>query len=266
MTHHWKDGSLDLSFGKMHYTRTGDGPVLILAHGFSDNGLCWTRVAEELDARYDVIMPDSRGHGLSERVIPGQEIFHAADLAELIQALKLVNPILIGHSMGADTITHLAVRFPSLARVLILEDPPWRDPDPQQDPARTQRSNWLEALFAKNEEELLAQCRLEQPGWHEKEARPWARSKTQLDRNIRLAAAPPRPAWRETVRAIQCATLLITADADKGAIVSQEHAAEAAQLNHLLEVAHIPGAGHSIRRDQFEAYMRAVKDFLARQD
>jgi len=38
----------------------------VLAHGFSDDGLCWTPVAEKLAADYDVIMVDARGHRRSD--------------------------------------------------------------------------------------------------------------------------------------------------------------------------------------------------------
>ena len=44
----WSEGDVDADGLTIHYTRTGDGdqPALVLAHGFSDNGLCWRRVAE----------------------------------------------------------------------------------------------------------------------------------------------------------------------------------------------------------------------------
>jgi pimeloyl-ACP methyl ester carboxylesterase len=41
----------------------GDHPPLLLAHGYTDSGLYWTRVARALEADYNVIMPDARGHG-----------------------------------------------------------------------------------------------------------------------------------------------------------------------------------------------------------
>ena len=49
---------------KIHYYRTGgDKPPVVLSHGATDDGLCWTRVTLALEAEYDVIMPDARGHG-----------------------------------------------------------------------------------------------------------------------------------------------------------------------------------------------------------
>ena len=71
-------------------------------------------------------MPDSRGHGLSARVKPEEEVDNAGDLATLIMALELDKPIIAGHSMGAASASELGARFPSMPRALILEDPPWR--------------------------------------------------------------------------------------------------------------------------------------------
>lgn len=52
---------------RIRYYRTGgEGPPVVLAHGITDSGLCWTALAEELQQDYDVVMYDARGHGESE--------------------------------------------------------------------------------------------------------------------------------------------------------------------------------------------------------
>jgi pimeloyl-ACP methyl ester carboxylesterase len=123
----WLPGDVIANGIKIHYYRTGgDKPPFVLAHGFSDSGLCWTRVARVLAESYDLIMADARGHGLSDAPEGGytsQE--HAADLAGLIEALGLDRPTLMGHSMGASTVAATAVCYPELAACAVLEDPPW---------------------------------------------------------------------------------------------------------------------------------------------
>ena len=48
---HWQSGDIEVNKLKLHYTRTGgDKPPVVLAHGFSDDGLCWTPVAKLLAA------------------------------------------------------------------------------------------------------------------------------------------------------------------------------------------------------------------------
>src|SRR5262245_64460333 len=85
----------------LHYTRTGgDKPPVVLAHGFSDDGLCWTPVAEVLVADYDLVMVDARGHGRSTGPEQGYgSAEHAGDLAAAIAALGLGRPAVLGHSM-----------------------------------------------------------------------------------------------------------------------------------------------------------------------
>ena len=64
---HWHSGDVEANGIRLHYTRTGGTkPPLVLAHGLTDDGLCWTPVAEALEAEYDVIMVDARGHGQSD--------------------------------------------------------------------------------------------------------------------------------------------------------------------------------------------------------
>ena len=65
MMPYWTKNDLTVNGAQLHYYRSGDGskPPLVLAHGFSDDGLCWQMTAADLQAEYDVIMPDARGHG-----------------------------------------------------------------------------------------------------------------------------------------------------------------------------------------------------------
>jgi len=56
--------------------------------------------------------------------------------------------------------------------------------------------------------------------------------------------------------------LLIIGDREKMSIVSVECAEEAARVNPLVQVVHLEGASHDIRRTRFEGYLPALKDFL----
>ena len=63
----WLEGEVYANGITIHYYRS-DGsnkPSILLLHGFTDNGRCWSRVAHELGASYDVVMTDARGHGRS---------------------------------------------------------------------------------------------------------------------------------------------------------------------------------------------------------
>ena len=102
----WSSGDVIANGIRLHYYRTGgDKLPVVLAHGFSDNGLCWTPVARVLQADYDVIMIDARNHGKSEAPsTPGGSRAQGDDLAGLIVALGLKGPMAMGHSMGGGAV------------------------------------------------------------------------------------------------------------------------------------------------------------------
>lgn len=266
----WPDADVVANGIRIHYYRTGRGkPPLVLAHGFSDNGLCWTPVARALEWEYDIIMYDARGHGLSEAPEDGYaDVDRAADLAGLIQALGLSKPAIIGHSMGASTAALTAALYPALVGKLVLEDPPWRDdlwPDLPPEEA-TKRFEEERARIIENKslsrEALIARCRQQNPTWSEAELGPWAESKRQLSPHVLKGFRQKWTPWREVVVKISCPTLVITADPDRGALVTPEVAAELSSLNPHISIAYINGAGHSVRREAFEEYMRVVRAFL----
>jgi pimeloyl-ACP methyl ester carboxylesterase len=272
MYSNWTQNYVIVNGIRLHYTRTGNGekPALVLAHGFSDSGLCWLPLAQALEQEYDVILPDARGHGLSARVQPGEEIDAAADLAGLIQNLGLDRAILGGHSMGASVSARVAGRYSSLLRALILEDPAWFNPKPPSpaDEEQVAKSNhdlyeeWLLTVKDLSLEQVMDKCRQDNPTWPDIELQPWAESKKQFDTNIMQTRQPPHTDWREVAKAIPCPTLLIMADPAKGGLITPEIAAEACALNSRIQVVRIESAGHNIRRENFADYLTAVRGIL----
>jgi pimeloyl-ACP methyl ester carboxylesterase len=69
--------------------------------------------------------------------------------------------------------------------------------------------------------------------------------------------------WQAILPRITCPALLITADPERGAIVTEEGAREIQALVPQLRTVHIPEAGHNVRREQFARYMDVVRIFLA---
>jgi pimeloyl-ACP methyl ester carboxylesterase len=277
----WFSGDVVANGIRIHYHRTGgDKPPIVLFHGFSDNGLCWTRVAKALEKDYDLIMPDARGHGLSEAPegVYTAEI-HAADLAGLIQALDLGKPAVVGHSMGAATTATAAARYPELVACAVLEDPPWFAPDSARASASPQerqaRDHDRMARIQRFKEMTLEQviqaghAEDEHPAWDEIEFEPWAEAKQQMSLNVFRGSQGRgiqelRGRWQDIAPQIQCPTLLVTADPDKGAIITPELAQQVAQANDKIQTIRLVGAGHNIRREQYHPFVKAVSDFLAR--
>jgi N-formylmaleamate deformylase len=268
----WHFGNIEVNGLRLHYTRTGgDKPQVVLVHGFSDDGLCWTPVAEALEGDYDLIMVDARGHGRSQGPTQGYGSEDmASDLAGAIAGLGLSRPAVLGHSMGAATALMLAGTRPDLVRSILLEDPPaWWMPRsaPESD---AHRWAWMRArmieLKRKTREELIAEQRVASPSWSEAELGPWANAKLRFSFYALDGIGPGTVDWQATLRRISCPALLITADPTLEAIVSDKDAAVMKTLVPQIRIAHIAEAGHNIRRERFVRYIDAVRTFLSEAD
>ncbi len=271
----WSAGSVQTNGISMHYYRSttdgrGNKPPLVLAHGLTDNGLCWKPIARVLAETYDCIMPDARGHGFSSAPDSGYtNKEHAADYAGLIEALGLERPAILGHSMGGGTTTQLAADFPKLVRGALLEDPPWR-PQPKAGDALETSSrsdywqNYVLEINALTIGALIEKGRAERAEWPEAEYDGWSAAKQQVDLKATDYARVSSVPWWEKVSQIECPTLLMIADTEKGAIVDRATADAVAALNGRVQVVHIPGAGHNIRREQPARYLAVVQEFLAK--
>jgi len=253
----------------LHYYRTGgDKPPIVLAHGITDNGLCWTRLAEVLVQPYEAVMYDARGHGLSEQNPPDFTIqSHAADLAGLIKALELEQPVIIGHSMGAANTALAAATFPDLARGIILEDPPWGDEFLVAE-RETTIKDWRERIIERKSQtlaEIINTGKQENPRWVVANWEAWAEAKHQVNPDV-LAwiRSAPFTSWRDIVPQIMCPILLITGDPELGAAVKPETVQKVAALSDRIEVAPIDHVGHNIRRENFEEYVSVIGTFLRR--
>lgn len=119
----------DLTF---HYLQWGEqGSPIICVHGITANAFCFQALADELSSTHRVFAYDLRGRGDSDKPESGYSLsIHADDLAEIIDALELDRPIVLGHSLGAMIGLYFAAHYPEKLRKLILIDGgghlPWR--------------------------------------------------------------------------------------------------------------------------------------------
>ncbi len=266
--HYWRSNLPQPASSGGLLSRSRPHLTLVLLHGLTENARCWARVAAALRSEYNIVIPDSRGHGLSEAPETGYGIEdRAIDLAGLIETLELDRPVLIGYSLGAETAVGTAANYPNLVRAVVLEDPPWPGRFYGSTPEeRVERSaKWREDLIAMRNtprRELIQQAREQHPEWCEEEIEPWSEAKKQVSPNITNVVFDPRRRWSDYVRESSCPILLITGDPAKGAIVSEQTANEASLFMQDGRVVNIPTAGHSIHREQLDEYLKAVRGFL----
>lgn len=262
MVSKWQSGTVAVRQGHLGWHRTGgDLPPLVMVHGLTDNGPCWRRLATALADRFDVIMIEARGHGGSSAMPAGDARDPAQDLCEGLIALGVASPVLIGHSVGARAAAGLAAQMQTFPSALVLEDPPLMPPftATEMQTRRAQFAAHVADLRAKSEAELIAQCRVQSPTWHDDDLPDWAAAKQQVD----PAALPElRTSWQADFAAIRVPTLILAGEFELGSMVNEDALAEACALNPRITATRISGAGHNVRRENFGDYLAAVQQFL----
>ncbi|MEV4285025.1 alpha/beta hydrolase [Nonomuraea bangladeshensis] len=114
---------------RLFYTDDGTGdaerPPLLLVHGWGTDSHQWSWHIDALTAAgHRVIAPDLRGHGYSSVPETGNTPrAMAADLKALLDGLGVRQVVAVGHSMGAQVVSVLAVEHPDRVRALVAVDP-----------------------------------------------------------------------------------------------------------------------------------------------
>lgn len=274
---HWQTGDIVADDGtRIHYTRTGgDKPAVILLHGIQAAGLTWLRTAGALEAQYDVIMPDFRGHGQSGGLEHG---FSADvlvnDMAALIRTLGLERSFVVGHSMGADIAGRLAAAYP--LRGVALVDPALQSYMPLMEGDTP--PPWMEMIFQTmrtlktqpHAERMVTGLKLLPPGtplWDEADYVSFIEGQAHFDLEVyrHVASLGYLFAEPEVIRQIECPMLLMTtrpmmpgANIEPGLAAFKDNWRDGQHL-------HFEDSGHAIPFDQFEKFIAALKAFLGSQ-
>ena len=119
--HHLVAGGVDL-----HFVTTGEGPPLVLIHGFPQTWYQWRHIIDRLAGRFTIIAPDLRGIGASPGPATGYDKHSlAGDVNAIVAHVCADQPTLVvGHDMGSFVAFAYALRFREQVRALMLVDAP----------------------------------------------------------------------------------------------------------------------------------------------
>jgi epoxide hydrolase 4 len=123
------DGYAVLEGGlRLHYVEAGEGPLVVLLHGFPEFWYSWRRQLQPLAAAgFHVVAPDMRGYNLSDRPQGWRAYdmkFLAGDVAALIEHFGVERADVVGHDWGAAVAYGVAALHPeSVRRLAILNVP-----------------------------------------------------------------------------------------------------------------------------------------------
>lgn len=241
---------------KLSYYTGGDGPTLLLIHGFTGTALAdMGLLIDEFQGEFRIIAPDLRGYGASrppKRDFPSNFYQRdAADMAALLDQLDSRPVIVAGFSDGAEVSLILAATRPDLVRGVfswgvcgVISDEELRSvqnwlPVSSWGP---ERAVWRQQIIDRHGEESLEPMI---SGWVEA-----ARAIHDAGGNISLA----------TANLIECPVYLLNGDGEVG---NTPH-----DFQRLVEhipncrSEFVPNSGHSIQNDQPQILLDRMRSFL----
>ena len=109
----------------LHVRVGGQGPAVVMLHGFGDTGDMWAPAAAALVKNHTVVVPDLRGMGLSTHPDQGYtKKNQAVDIAGVMDALKIHSADLVTHDIGNMVGYALAAQYPTRITKWVVIDAP----------------------------------------------------------------------------------------------------------------------------------------------
>ncbi len=118
----WSHRDVSANGTRFHVAESGDGPLVLLLHGFPQFWWMWRHQLTTLpDAGLRAVAPDLRGYGGSDKPPRGYDAYTlAADVAGLVRALGEQRAILVGHDWGAAIAWVVAALHPEVVERLVI--------------------------------------------------------------------------------------------------------------------------------------------------
>jgi pimeloyl-ACP methyl ester carboxylesterase len=279
-----REGYAELGDQRLHYVEAGEGPLVLLLHGFPEFWYAWReQMAPLAAAGFRVVAPDTRGYNLSSR--PGEVAAYdtdrlTADIQGLIHERGAESAVLVGHDWGGSIAWATAMAHPEVVeRLAILNAAhPRKLSQGLHHPGQLRRS-WSFYFFDLPE---LPETVVRANDWHFfrhflRDADPvftpedtdryitaWSRpgAATGMINYYRASVRTPPKEAEAAIRPIQAPTLVIWGDSDRylGADLAEP---EHDDVPNLDRVERIPDASHWVHHDAADRVTRLLVDFLA---
>jgi pimeloyl-ACP methyl ester carboxylesterase len=115
--------SADVGGLKVQYLTAGQGPAILLLHGYAETSRMWRRLIPRLAANFTVIAPDLPGIGDSDIPKDGVDLTRSAiRIHDLVKGLRVEKAVVVGHDIGLMVAYAYAAKFPAETEKLVLMD------------------------------------------------------------------------------------------------------------------------------------------------
>ncbi|MBC8072015.1 MAG: alpha/beta hydrolase [Deltaproteobacteria bacterium] len=278
-------GEVETEDGNVGYVQGGEGPALVLLHGWPQSWYEWHVVMPSLAADYTVIAPDLRGIGRSAPAEAGfDKVRMAADVHLLLTDLGLEQgPIIVGHDIGGMTAYAYATEYPGEASKVVIADVPLPGVDPF-DLVATDPRAWHFGFHQGEEgiaETLVEGREYEYFRWFtdhvgfaddaipDEDVEVFAeayRAEGALTAGFEWYRAFPADAERNAANdvALDTPILVMGGEYSAGPLLELFEAALEAKHGAPVETYFVEGAGHWLPEEQPESFLTGLEAFLAR--
>jgi pimeloyl-ACP methyl ester carboxylesterase len=279
-----REGYAEVGDVRLHYVEAGDGPLIVLLHGFPEFWYGWRQqIAPLVQAGFRVVAPDLRGYNLSSKPEGFRDYTAdkpAADVRGLIRELGAESAMVVGHDWGGTVAWTLAMNHPEVVdRLVVLNAAhPRKLNEGLRNPRQLLRSWYFFFFQFPGLPEHHARAR----GWRFfkrflRDARP-RYTTDDVDRYVEAWSQPGaekamidyyRAAVRlgstQEVHPISAPTLVIWGQRDRylGPKLAEPHHDDVPNLDR---VERLPNASHWVHHDEAERVNELLVDFLTPAD
>ncbi|MDR0958860.1 MAG: alpha/beta hydrolase [Propionibacteriaceae bacterium] len=247
----------------IHEYGADDAPTLLFLHGLTDSGSAWPDAVDHWGDSWHIVAPDLRGHGDSPR-FADDELRHTieimtADVDKLLRSFD-TPPVVVSHSLGSTLAIFAEDAHPGLIKALVMEDPSMPRYNMSAIKLKFAADNVALLEELDTEEGVAARHELGRSmGWDDEGLYAWIEAKHQVDRRMIVHSIPKNQSWKKIFNRLTIPTLLVQplhGPVDMGPTEDEV-------TNPLVQIYKIPDAGHTVRRDNPDAYYALVDPFLA---
>jgi pimeloyl-ACP methyl ester carboxylesterase len=277
------EGYAEIGEQRLHYVEAGDGPLIVLLHGFPEFWYGWRRQIEPLAAAgFRVVAPDTRGYNLSSKPddVSSYDIGQlAADIRGLVQERGAETALLVGHDWGGTIAWATAMHHPEVVeRLAILNAAhPRKLAQGLHHPDQLRRS-WYFFFF---DLPGLPEAVVHADNWHffrhflrdahpaytpeeiERYIEAWSQpgAATGMINYYRSSVRTPLKRAEAQIRPISAPTLVIWGERDR---YLREELAEPEHddVPNLDRVERLPNASHWVHHDEPERVSQLLIDFF----
>ena len=240
---------------KIHYEVYGNGPALLLTHGYSSTSAMWQGQIEALSRNHKLVLWDMRGHGRSDypdNPAAYSEAHTVADMAALLDQVGATSAIVGGLSLGGYMSLAFYRAHPQRVRALLIID---TGPGFKKDDARdawNRRAHDTGERFEREGLAVLESLSRERSSVSHRDASGLARAARGMltQRDARVIESLPD---------IKVPSLVVVGADDTPFLAASDYMA--AKIPGARKVV-IPSAGHAVNIDQPQAFIDAVLPFL----